>query len=163
MTLYELTDEMRTLLDLLEEEQDETEQKAIEDTLQMVVLDLNDKVEGYCMVIRQLESDAAAVKAEKMRLAKKQTTLENNAMRLREALKSAMLLTDQRKMKTKICTLSVGTRQKAFLDLPVNEISPDFWKKRSPEADMTAIEKFLKEGHEVDFAHLEPVENLTMR
>lgn len=163
MTLYELTEDMRTLLDMLEEETTEDEQEAIENALQDVLENMAEKAESYGQVLKQIEADAAAVKAEKMRLAKKQASLENNAKRLREAMKFAMLVTGQKKLKTGLFTFGIQTREKAFLDLPVEEIGPDFWKYREPEADMAKIEKYLKEGHEVDFAHLEPVDSLTVR
>lgn len=163
MTLYELTDEMRALLALMEEEQDDDEQEAIKAALECTVFDIGEKAEGYGQVIKQLEADAAAVKAEKTRLAKKQAALENNAARLREALKNAMVLTGQSKIKTKLFSFSLSVRDKAVLDFPVDQIPQDFWKVKDPEADMKEIEKYLKEGHEVYFAHMEQVESLTIR
>lgn len=165
MTLYELTEEMRTLLDLLEEESDETEQEAIQAALECMVFDVAEKAESYGIVIKQLEADAAAVKAEKMRLAKKQAALENNVARMREALKIAMITTGQSKIKTKLFTFGVQARQKAVLDFPVEQIPTEFWKVKDPEADMKAVEKALKESgiEAVPWAHLETVETLTVR
>lgn len=163
MTLYELTEEMRGLLELLEEDLGEDEQEAVDTALQTVLVDITEKAEGYGQVIKQLEADAQAVKAEKMRLAKKQSALENRATRLRDAVKSAMLITGQKKIRTKLFSFSIGTREKAFLDCPIEEIPPDFWKVKDPEPDMKEIEKYLKEGHEVYFAHMEQVESLTIR
>lgn len=165
MTLYELTDEMRSLLDLLEQESDETEQEAIKAALECTVFDIAEKAEGYGQVIRQIEADAAAVKAEKMRLAKKQSSLENNAARLREALKNAMIFTGQPKIKTKLFTFSMTTRENAVLDFPVDQIPMDFWKVKDPEADMRAVEKALKDGElqGCKWAHLEKVESMTIR
>lgn len=165
MTLYELTDEMRALLDLLEEESDETEQEAIQAALECMVFDIAEKAESYGIVIKQLEADAAAVKAEKMRLVKKQAALEHNAARMREALRTAMVTTGQSKIKTKLFTFGIQARQKAVLDYPVDQIPADFWKIKDPEADMKAVEKALKEGGlaSCPWAHLETVEALTIR
>ena len=76
MTLYELTDQMYSLLQKMEEippedpEERETWEAAIHDTLAMLVDDFAEKAEGYGQVMKQLQADAEAVKAEKMRLVK---------------------------------------------------------------------------------------------
>lgn len=169
MTLYELTGAMLDIYERMSEQppedpqERETWEQALNDTLAMLADDFCDKADGYGKVLKQLKADADAVKAEKMRLARRQQTLENGIERMREAMKCAMLLTDQKRIKTELFTFGIQTREKAFLDLPVAEIGADFWKVREPEADMAKIEKYLKEGHEVDFAHLAPTHTLTIR
>ena len=161
MTLYEMTTEYQTLLDLLED--GEAPEEAVNDTLSMVLEDIGDKAEGYGIVLKQMQADAEALKAEKQRIAARQAGIEKNIERLRNALLRAMQITGQAKLKTKLFTLSVRNTEKVVLDLPVEEIPVDFWKPVKPEADLKAIGQWIKEGHEPDFAHFEPATSLTVR
>lgn len=167
-TLYQLTEEHQELLAMLEEEElDETKEQAIKETLAMIAMDIADKAEGYCMVLKQLQADAEAVKAEKLRLAKRQSSIENGIERLREALKHSMLITGHTKIKTPLFTLNTSSRWKAFLDVPEDQI-PEEFQKVTIKADMKAIEEWLKKdqctnAQECEWARLEQVENLTIR
>lgn len=168
MNLYGLTVDYLKLIDLLEEDPDN---EAIKETIATLLLDLDDKAEDYVHVIRQLEADAEAAKLEKLRLARKQSAAENGAKRLREALKSAMLMTGKTKIKRPTCSLSISTRWETVLDVDVNDI-PDEFKKITVEPKRQEITRWLKaydpdkEGTNLetcDWAHLEQTESLTVR
>ena len=75
-TLYSLTGEMMELLAMLNDP--DTDNQIIEDTLEGVQFELEKKAENYVMVIRQLESDAKALKEEKERLDSLNKTLRCN-------------------------------------------------------------------------------------
>lgn len=169
MNIYELSNDLIELVEMLE---DDPENEAIKQTIAMLLLDLDDKAEAYVHVIQQLEADAEQAKAAKMKIAKKQAAAEAAAKRMRDALKDAMLLTGRTKIKRPTCTISTGSRWKAFLDKPVEEIPQEFWKVKEPEADMKAVEKWLKEYNPdiagnncttCEWAHLDQVESLTIR
>jgi len=169
MTLYELTDQMYSLLQKLEEippedpEEREIWEEAIRDTLAMLVDDFADKAEDYGRVMKQLQADAEAVKAEKMRLARRQQALENNVERMREAVKRAMLITGQKKVKTDLFSFSVSPRLDLVIDADVDEIPDDLVKVKA-EPDKAAIKSFLKENPDgCTFAHFEPAYTLTIR
>ena len=168
MKLYELTNELQDLIEMLEED---PENDAIKETIATLLLDLDDKAEDYVHVIRQLEADAEAAKAEKLRLAKKQSAAENAAKRMRDYLKDAMILTGRTKIKRATCSIGITTRWEMALDVDVNDI-PDEFKKITIEPKKQEITKWLKaydpekEGTNVEFcdwAHLEQTETLTVR
>lgn len=160
MTLYELEQRYRLLLDMAEE--GELSEDALNDMREYLLEDIGGKLEGYGCVLRQLTADAEAVKTEKMRLAMKQAALEKNVEKIRDAIKSAMLLTDQKKVKTPLFTFSTTTRLKPIVDVPEGKIPPQF-QKVTIKADTKEIEEFLKAGNEVPWAHLEQVQSLTVR
>ncbi|MBQ1483869.1 MAG: siphovirus Gp157 family protein [Eubacterium sp.] len=169
MTLYELTDQMYALLLKLEEippedpEERETWEAAIRDTMEMLADDFAEKAEGYGQVMKQLQADAEAVKAEKMRLARRQQALENNIERMREAIKRAMLITDQKRVKTDLFSFSVSPRLDLVIDADVEEIPDDLVRVKA-EPDKAAIKAFLKENPDgCTFAHFEPAYTLTVR
>lgn len=168
MTLYEMTEEMRSLLEMLEED---PENEAIQETINLALMDLEDKAEDYVHVIRQLEADASAAKAEKARLAAKQSAAENGAKRMRDYLKDAMVLTGRTKIKRPTCSIGITTRWETVLDVDVNDL-PDEFKKVTVEPKKAEITKWLKAYNpdkeeanlaSCDWAHLEQTESLTVR
>lgn len=162
MTLYELTEDMRTLLDMLEEENTEDEQEAIENALQEVLENLTDKAEGYGKVMKQLDADIEALDEEERRIRKKKAALKNNKDRMREAMKCAMLITGQKKIKTALFSFSVSTRLKAVLDVDVDRLPEDLVRV-TKEPRMQEITQILKDDPTCGIAHFEPVDSLTVR
>lgn len=162
MTLYELTTEYQNLLELLED--GEAPEEAVSDTLEMVLADINDKAEGYGKVLKQMQADADALKAEKMRIAGKQSGIEKNIDRLRNAMLRAMQLTNQKSIKTPLFSFSTRTTSKIFLDVPEDQLPTEF-QKVTVKADTKGIEKFMKDNAMLatTFAHFEPVDILTVR
>lgn len=147
-SLYELTGEMQELMDWLNDP--ETDPEAIADTLEGLQFELEKKAEGYCKVIRQLESDAQMYKAEAARFAQKQALAENNAKFLKEKLKNAMVATGNEKgldaglFKLKIAG-NGGKRP-----LKITGIVPDEFITMMPEANKDAIREYLENLDEND-------------
>lgn len=160
MTLYELENNYKTFLDLCED--GEISEEAMLDMQEYLLTDIDEKLEGYGCVLRQLQADVEAVKAEKLRLAGKQAQLENNIDRIRETMKSAMHLTDRQKVKTKLFTFSISTRLKTIVDAPEADL-PEQFRKVTYKADTKAISEYLLAGHEVPWAHQEQAKSLTVR
>ena len=119
------------------------------------------------MVIRQLESDAKALKEEKERLEQRQTICENNAKRLKAALMKAMQLTGHdKKMDAGLFKLTIannGGKQPLVIDKEV----PNSFLKIKYEPDNDRIREYLEklpEGETCDFAHLsEPGKHLRIK
>ena len=84
MTLYELTNEQQYLYDLItsgqavDEETGEVDATVLEQ-IEMTEKDIDKKIESTAIFVKQLESDAEALKQEKLRLEKRQKTLLNTA------------------------------------------------------------------------------------
>ena len=98
-----------------------------------------------------------------MRLGRRQQALENNIERMREAIKRAMLITDQKRVKTDLFSFSVSPRLDLVIDADVEEIPDDLVRVKA-EPDKAAIKAFLKENPDgCTFAHFEPAYTLTVR
>ena len=147
-SLYEITTEMQELMDWLNDP--ETDEEAIADTLEGLQFELEKKAEGYCKVIRQFEADAEMFKTEAQRFQQKQAIAENNAKRLKEALKKAMIATGNDKglnaglFKLKIAG-NGGKRP-----LKITGIVPDEFVKMMPTNDTDRIRDFLESLDEND-------------
>lgn len=80
MTLYELTSDYMELLTMLEDP--DADEEVIADTLEGLAGDIEAKADGYARVMRQMDADAVAIKAEEERLANRRRSLENRLVSL---------------------------------------------------------------------------------
>lgn len=152
-SLYEISAEMQELIDWMNDP--ETDQEAIMDTLEGLQYELEQKAEGYCKVIRQFEADADMYKNEAARFSQKQFVAENNAKRLKEALKKAMVETGHEGgLNAGLFKLKIaGNGGKK--PLKITGIVPDEFIKMMPQADNDAIRAYLDEHPECVWAHYE--------
>lgn len=104
MTLYEITGELLELQNMIEEGADPD---VVNDTIESVEFDLEQKAEGYVMVIRNLEAQAKAIKDEEKRLREKRLAAENGIERLKKRLFDSMNATGKKKLNAGVFTLSV--------------------------------------------------------
>lgn len=162
MKLYDLTTEYLHLLDILEDE--DASEEAIRDTMGMILEDITDKIEDCGKVLKQLRADAEAVKVEKLRLASRQAAIERGEERLREAIRLAMAVTHQRKIKTGLFTFGLTKQNKVVLDVP-EEALPIEFQKVTVKADTQALKEYLMrdEADLCGLAHFETVDTLTVR
>ena len=104
MTLYEITGELLELQNMIEEGADPD---VVNDTIESVEFDLEQKAEGYVMVIRNLEAQAKAIKDEEKRLREKRLAAENGIERLKKRLFDSMNATGKKKLNAGVFTLSI--------------------------------------------------------
>lgn len=166
MTLYELREEYKQLLAMLEDPDADTE--VIQDTLESLDFDIEDKVEGYGTILEQLESDIERLDAEAERMKKRRTVIENRKDKLRENLLKTMLETDKKSIKTDHYTVSVKlTPYKLVVDDPFGvpeayyEPQPAKLDKKKLLADM----KLIQEANDQmpAFAHLERTHTIQIK
>lgn len=164
MTIYTISDDMMRILNMLEQQpEDETEEQALKDTLEMIKMDFAEKADGYGKVLRQLQAEAEAVKAEKIRLSQRQSTLEKNAERLKETMKQAMIMTGQKKVKTDLFTFSTRAGKELVIDTDnVFEIPDELLRYKDPEPDKAAIKEYLK-TNECSWAHMAETQSLIVK
>lgn len=153
--LYELEKEYKELLDMAEDP--EVDQQAIIDTLEGLEGEISQKAVGYSKVIRQLEADAKALKEEAKHFSDRAIVAENNAKRLKEALKGAMEMMNMKEFDAGLFKLKIannGGKKPLIIDA---EIPEEFCKTVIVE-DNEAIRKHLEElevaGVECAWAHL---------
>ncbi|MCD8208519.1 MAG: siphovirus Gp157 family protein [Bacteroidales bacterium] len=160
MTLYEITGGLLQLLQLAEEE--ELDPEALEDTLEGIEGEFEDKAENYAKMIRTLESDAAGIKDEIDRLTRRRKTIENNIKRLKEHLEAAMIATGKTKFKTTLFSFGIQKNPAAVVIDNEEEIPERFFVPQDPKLDKIGVKDYLKEN-EAPWAHLEQTESLRIR
>lgn len=149
-TLYEMTVNASKLYEMLMT--GEIDEQVFNDTCEAIGVD--EKINSYCIIIRQLKADADACKAEKKRLESRAECFENGQKRMKEALEAFMTATGKDKVKTDKFTLYHTTsRSVEITDL--NAIPDEYIKPRKEDDVMKKeITAAIKDGKEVAGAKL---------
>ena len=164
MTLYELTAEYQQLLDLAEDP--DIPEEALADSLEALGMDIEDKADGYAKVIAQLNADAAALKAEIDRLTARKRTIERNVDRMKESLKSAMILTGKTKFKTELFSFNVQKNPVTVVldEQYIENIPEEYLIPQDPKVDKQKLKDDLKAGRDLEgIAHLEQTVGVRIR
>ncbi len=151
MKLYEITEKMRAILNSADEEDCNIDQ--INDDLEQVQIDLDAKLEGCAVVVREIESDSSALDVEIKRLQARKKTIDNNALGLKDYMRHSMESVGIDKVKTALFTISLAKPTKSVAVESVDLLS-DNYKRVSISADKAAIKKSLQAGEEVEGASL---------
>lgn len=155
-TLYELTTAAAALYEMLQAE--EIDEQTFNDTLEG--MGAAEKVESYCKVIKQLQSDFEMFKNEIDRLTARKKAAENGVERLKAALLVFMQTSGQDKVKAGSFAVSTAKTQ-AVLITNENAIPCRFLVEQPPKIDKAGIKTALKAGEEIGGAVL--VDNTGVR
>lgn len=158
MRLYELVEAAQDLQEQLEcGEMDDQQFVAAIDAI-----GLEKKVESVCYVIKNLEAEAEAFKAEKERLAAREKTAKNAVERLKTYLVENLRQLNAKTLK--VGTFSLGLSKSKSVSIIDPKLIPDqFLVKQEPKIDKMAIGRDLKNGAMVPGAILEENTYLRMR
>jgi hypothetical protein len=121
----------------------------------------NDKLEAVALYVKQLEAEAAAVRAEEKTLAARRQAKERKAERLREYVARSMQAFGDVKLETARCALSF--RKSETVELTDPERVPTTFVSYQPKIDKAAIRKALKAGEDVQGAELVTRQNLQIK
>jgi hypothetical protein len=160
MSLYQITEEMLSLLEAFDTHGAESEEAeaAIREHAEAIAEAFDAKADSYAALIVTCEYRAANRKAEAKRLRERAEADERLAERLRNAMREAMERTGRKRVETPRYTLSVRTNG-GKCPMTVNpEMIPDSFMRietvRSPDKDMIRAE--LESGGTVEGATLLP-------
>jgi SMC interacting uncharacterized protein involved in chromosome segregation len=163
-SIYEITDDFLRIQDMMEDP--ELDPQTLADTLEAIEGELEIKAENYAKVMKNLEGDIVAIKAEIDRLTSKKKAIENNIKNKKATLQSVMEVTGKTKFKTDL--FSFGIQKNApsvVIDVEdVRDIPEDYLKFKEPEVDKTAIKAAINDGVDLTgIAHLETKYSLRIR
>ncbi len=151
MRLYELTSDLITLQELLEESVDD---QLLQDTLEAVQGEYDVKMEAYAKVIKNLEANMDALKAEVKRLTDKRKVLENNIDRLKKAMFDSMKAVGKTKAGGQLFTVAIqknGGKVPVIMAADADlSILPDQLVKVVESPDLEAIRELLEAGKVVE-------------
>lgn len=158
-TLYELTGNFAQVQQMIEDGAE-----GLEDTLESIEGALSDKLEGYAMVIKNIESDIEGLKAEEKRLADRRKVMENGIKRMKENMQYAMTSTGERKIKGEKFTFTVQKNPPALKVVDEKLIPKEFVTTTTVnKIDNKAIMELLKNKEDVPGAEISQGESLRIR
>lgn len=149
MNLYELTAVYQRLQNQIEQGED------VEGILAVIGDELEAKADGYARVIRNMEAQAEAFKAEEKRIAENRKRLEAGIERLKQNLFESMKATGKEKFKTELFSFSIqknGGADPVIVDVPTDDL-PDDLVQITEKPDLKAIAAYIKETGDLTYAH----------
>lgn len=161
MTLYELTDDYRNLLEMAQNP--DIDGQAIKDTLEAIQGDIEEKADGYAKVIKELSADTDKITAEIKRLTDRKNTIQNNIAYMKQSLTSAMTVTGNTKFRTDLFSFNIQKNPPALVVDDEKAIPQKYLIPQEPKVDKKAIIDFLKGGNDVPYAHIEQSEGVRIR
>ena len=151
--LYEINDDILACVDM------ETGEVIDEDKLQQLQMKFDEKVEGIACWIKNLLSDAAAIKAEKDNLAEREKACKNKAESLKRSLQSAL---GGEKFKT--AKVSISYRKSESVEIADGAKIPDeYLKYLEPEVKKTDLKKAIKSGETFEGVSLVEKQNIQIK
>ncbi|MFW5436270.1 siphovirus Gp157 family protein [Paenibacillus apiarius] len=146
MRLYDLTDQYRDLLELAQEGAEGVDYTAMLEGMEGAI---GDKLDGYCKVIRTLEAEAEAVAIEATRMAQRKTSLENEAKRMKDAIKVNMMRIGMDKHKSPMFTVSVTKPRERVEVTNIDAVPMKYIKIAAPTVDKKAVAEAMKAGAKI--------------
>lgn len=129
------------------------------DALDKLEMERGRKVENVALWIKDLDADAAALKAEKLAFADRQAKAEKKAERLREYLGGYLA-----GEKFETARVAVSFRRSERVVVTDKSLLPEeYLAAREPEPDKAAIKAAIKAGAEVAGAKIEECSNMQIR
>lgn len=158
MNLYEMSDQARTLYQLLEE--DEIDENIYFDTLESI--GANEKLESYIYVQKQFEANLQSFKKEKERIEKRMKTCQNNIERMKSAIMEFMTSARLKKVQAGTFTLSLRSYESVNIT-DENQIPEEFLIPQPPKINKAEIKKYLKLGDVISGAEIIQKDSVTAR
>ena len=160
-TLYELTDEWMQLLDMAEDP--DIDEQALQDTLEGLGGEIEDKADNYAKVIAELNGKEELLKGEIDRLSARKKSIENTITRMKATLQYAMETTGKEKFKTELFSFNIQNNPAKVVIEEGKKIPKTYLVPQEPLVNKQLIKDDLKNGKTLTFAHLEQTRGLRIR
>ena len=163
MTLYELTGDWLTLMDMLEDP--DADEQAIKDTLEGIEGAIEDKADRYAMIINNMKADGEKIRNEEKRLAARRRMLDDRADYLKRVLTEAMYTTGKIKFKTALYSFGIQKNPPSVvLDVALSEIPEEYLEFAEPTVNRKQMLVDIRHGRDLEgIAHIEQSESLRIR
>lgn len=160
MNLYELKEEYLKTLDSIEVDEETGE------VLGMDLVDLLDgafeeKAESVALYIKELLSDAKAIREEEKALADRRAAKERKAEALKDYLANTLLALGKQKLETP--KVALGFRKSTVVEISDESLIPAEFIKVKPSVDKAGVKAALKDGAFIPGAELKDQQNLQIK
>ena len=167
-TLYELDSKIAELLETgfemscIDAETGEIDETQLAVYLEQLQLDRKTKIDNIAVFVKNLEAEAVAIRAEEKKLKERREAKERKAERLKNYIKTSMLLQGETKFESARVSMSLRNSKAVVVDESKLE-SVYFTSKIVQSVDKKAIKAALEAGILVEGAMLEERKNLQIK
>lgn len=167
MKLYELAGDYRELMDKLES--GELSEELLSDTLEGIRGAIEEKADGIACMLKALEADAAAIKAEEDKLSERRKSKERAYDRMRAYLSDMLLHAGVTNVETPRSQIRFRKSEAVIVDHEADfirwaeENRDDFLNYKEPVINKTAVKKALLAGETIAGVRMETRQNLQIK
>ena len=155
MTLYEMTKNYRELYEASQSNGfDDVQATVLYGLLESLSDDIDGKLLGIARVVKNLQADADAIKAEVDRLSARRQAVESGIKRLKDYAEDAMNAVGIEKVKDELFTVAMQKNPPAVSIVNDRLIPTDYWRQQDPVIDRQRIKDALKAGETIPGAEL---------
>lgn len=158
MKLYELTANYAQLMELAEE----IDATALYDTLASIEEEIEDKAENIAKLIKNLNADVDAFKAEEKRLAERRKSVENKVTSLKEYLQNQLEVAGIDKVKRPTLTVSIQNNPPSVKVIDESLLSA-YMIPVEPKLDKKTLLADLKAGENILGAEITQTRGVRIR
>jgi predicted nuclease with TOPRIM domain len=149
MKLYELSLNYAHVMEMAEE----MEPEVLKDTLETIEEEIQDKAENIAKLVKNLNADVDALKAEEKRLADRRKSLENKVTNLKTYLQEQLEVAGLDKVKRPTLTVSIQNNPPSVKVIDEKLLSA-YMVPVDPKLDKKTLLSDLKEGKVIDGAEI---------
>lgn len=153
MKLYEINEQITACID------SETGELIDPEKLNDLQIAKDEKLENLALWYKDLLAEANALKEEKEAFAAREKAAKNKAESIKNYLSYVL---NGENFETTKCALSFRKSEKTVID-DIYSIPGNFLKYLEPVADLAEIKKAIKNGEEINGAHLEKTQNIQIK
>lgn len=144
-TIYEITDDVLALMQMMEEDPDN---EVIKDTLEALNGELDVKAESYCKVIAEFKAREEVLSSTIEKLTQKKQMVSSNINRLNKALFEAMQATGKERIRGDIFHLYIK-KNALSLDQVPEKLPKKYLVPQEPKVDRKQLLADIKSGVKV--------------
>lgn len=158
MKLYELTSNYAKVLEMIEEGAE-----GLEDTLESIQDAIEEKAVNLAKIIRTIDEECEAIKAEEERLSNRRKALEKRRDSIKTYLENQLISVGTEKVKTPLFTIYIQSNQPSVDVIDDKLIPKTFFIEQEPKLDKNSLLQALKEGKDVPGVQLKQTRSLRIR
>ena len=159
-SLFTISQDFKSLYEMANDAENE-DMEALAELFSEVETSLSDKLDNSNYIIKELDSDADALKAEAKRLTDKAKALENKGKYLKELMLGAVKASGVEKLKSDKFSYYIK-RTEVLNVVSEDNIGREFFRIKK-EIDKTVLKKAIKDGLIVDGVSIVENESLVSR
>lgn len=157
-SLYQLTGNFMELQNLIE-----SGEEIHPDNLEALNDAIEDKLEGYGMLIRNIQSNIDAHKAEEERIAKNRKSMENNLKRIKEHVHHSLEAIGKRRVQANLFTFSIRSNPPSVKVFDESLLPAQYFVMPEPIVNKKRLADDLKNGEKINGAELSRGESLVIK